>query len=285
MARLSLFSALLFSLASTVAQACGSQAEPCKVALGEYHAAVPATALPPGEKRPAVLFFHGAGGGGDAVLAADSVLKPFVDAGYVVLGPTGLVMQGSRYGRGWSFLPDAPQQRDELAFAQQVLGDAAARFDIDRKRVLVGGFSIGASLTWYLACRQPDLGAAYAPLAGNFWRPHPTKCAGPVDILQTHGWRDEVFPLEGRQLGPNHAQGDVFEGLQLWRATDGCKTTRPDAVEVHGPVWQRSWTNCESGRQVSLVLHAGGHEDPPKEWAGLARRWFEARLKARPVAN
>ncbi|MGX1787511.1 alpha/beta hydrolase family esterase [Bosea sp. NPDC055332] len=285
MARLSFLSALLFGFASTAAQACGSQAEPCKVALGDYHAAVPAAAPPRGEKRPAVLFFHGAGGGGDAVLASDSVLRPFVEAGYVVLGPNGLVMQGSRYGRGWSFLPDAPQQRDELAFTQQVLDDAATRFDIDRKRVLIGGFSIGASLTWYLACRQPDLGAAYVPLAGNFWRPHPTRCAGPVDILQTHGWRDEVFPLEGRQLGPNHAQGDVFEGLQLWRATNGCKTTRPDSIEVRGPVWQRSWTNCESGRQVSLMLHAGGHEDPPKEWAEQARHWFEARLKARPAAN
>lgn len=285
MTRLVLLSALILGLTHTMAQACGSQAEPCKVALGDYHAAVPAAAPPPGEKRPAVLFFHGAGGGGDAILAADSVLRPFVEAGYVVLGPNGLVMQGSRYGRGWSFLPDAPQQRDELAFAQQVLDDAVARFDVDRKRVLVGGFSIGASLTWYLACRQPDLGAAYVPLAGNFWRPQPERCAGPVDILQTHGWRDEVFPLEGRQLGSGHAQGDVFEGLRLWRVANGCKTTRPDAIEVHGQVWQRSWTNCASGRQVSLVLHAGGHEDPPKEWAELARHWFEARLKARPAGN
>lgn len=285
MARLFLFSTLFLGLAGSAAQACGGPGEPCKVPLGDYHAAVPTVAPPPAEKRPAVLFFHGAGGGGDAILAADSVLRPFVEAGYVVLGPNGLVMPNSRYGRGWSFLPDAPQQRDELAFAQQVLGDAVARFDIDRTRVLVAGFSIGASLTWYLACRQPDLGAAYAPLAGNFWRPQPEKCAGPVDILQTHGWRDEVFPLEGRQLGPKHAQGDVFEGLQLWRATDGCKSTRPDAIEVRGPVWQRSWTKCESGRQVSLVLHAGGHEDPPTEWAELARHWFEASLKARPAAN
>ena len=279
------FCAVLLGLVATEVQACGSQAEPCKVALGDYHAAVPTMAPKPGEKRSAVLFLHGAGGRGDAVLASDSFLRPFVEAGYVVLGPNGLVIQGSRYGSGWSFLPDAPQQRDELAFAQQVLDDAAARFGIDRKRVLVGGFSIGASLTWYLACRQPDLGAAYAPVAGNFWRPHPAKCAGPVDMLHTHGWRDEVFPLEGRQLGPHHAQADVFEGLQLWRTTNGCKSGRPDAYETLSALWQRSWTACEGGRQVSLVVYAGGHEDPPKEWAELARHWFEARLQARPQAN
>lgn len=104
-------------------------------------------------------------------------------------------------------------------------------------------------------------------------------------MLHTHGWRDDVFPLEGRQLGPHHAQGDVFEGLQLWRSTNGCKSARPDAYETRGPLWQRSWTACEGGRQVSLVLYAGGHEAPPKEWAELARHWFEARLEARPQAN
>lgn len=141
------FCALLLGLVVTEVQACGSQAEPCKVALGDYHAAVPTMTPKPGEKRSVVLFFHGAGGRGDTILAADSFLRPFVEAGYLMLGPNGLIMQGSRYGSGWSFLPDRPQQRDELAFAQQVLDDAAARFDIDRKRVFVGGFSIGASLT------------------------------------------------------------------------------------------------------------------------------------------
>ena len=165
-----------------------------------------------------------------------------------------------------------------------MLDDAVARFDIDRKRVLVSGFSIGASLTWYLACRQPDLGAAFAPVAGNFWRPHPAKCEGPVDLLHTHGWQDNVFPLEGRQLGP-HAHGNTFDGLQLWRLANGCKSAGPDTYETRATLWQRSWTACDSNHQVSLVLYAGGHEDPPKEWADMARQWFEARLEAKPKAN
>ena len=40
--------------------------------------------------------------------------------------------------------------------------------------------------------------AAYAPVAGSFWRPHPDMeaCAGPVDLLHTHGWRDKTVPLD-----------------------------------------------------------------------------------------
>lgn len=279
--------ALALSGAAASAQApCGAGATPCVVPLGTYHAALPEGPVPEGGKRPAVLFFHGAGGLGASVLETTSYLRPFVEAGYVVLGLNGLMRPGNAFGTGWSFRPESPAQRDELAFAKEVLDDATQRFAIDRGRLLVSGFSIGASLVWYLACREPSLGAAYAPLAGGFWRPHPTVCAGPVDLLQTHGWRDRTVPLEGRPLrGGGLYQGDIFEGLQLWRRVNGCAGLRADAFETDAVFWKRSWPACESGRNLTLALHQGDHDAIPMEWAGMARAWFEARLKARPKTN
>lgn len=270
------------ALAVEPAQPCGGAAKACVVPLGDYHAALPTRPPAAGETRPAVLFFHGAGGLGRSVLEEGSFLRPFVEAGYVVLGANGLMRPTNAFGTGWSFRPEGPQQRDELAFAKEVLDDAAARFAIDRRRVLVSGFSIGGALVWYLACKEPGLGAAYAPVAGGFWRPHPTSCAGPIDLLQTHGWRDRTVPLEGRPLrGGELHQGDIFEGLQLWRRVNGCTGVRPDTFETGAVFWTRNWTACESGREISLVLHPSDHDDVPREWAGMARAWFEARLKAR----
>ncbi len=276
--------AMLFAGRTTgfAAEPCGDALNSCVVPLGSYHAALPAPPRKPGETRPAVLFFHGAGGLGRDVLDPRSYLKPFVEAGYVVLGANGLMRPGNAFGTGWSFRPESPQQRDELAFAKEVLDDAEKRFAIDRKRVLVSGFSIGGALVWYLACKEPALGMAYAPIAGGFWRPHPTVCAGPIDLLQTHGWRDRTVPLEGRPLrGGELVQGDIFEGLQLWRKVDGCDALRPDTFETGAVFWRRSWTICRSGRELSLALHPSDHDDVPKEWAGMARSWFEDRLKAR----
>lgn len=279
-----LMAALVPAATAGAAEPCGGAATPCRTPLGTYQAALPAKAPADGEKRPAVLFFHGAGGLGTSVLEAGSYLRPFVEAGYVVLGANGLMRPGNAFGTGWSFRPEGPQQRDELAFAREVLDDAAQRFGIDRKRVLVSGFSIGASLVWYLACTDPGLGAAYAPIAGGFWRQHPTACAGPVDLLQTHGWRDRTVPLEGRPLrGGELVQGDIFEGLQLWRKVDGCSGLRPDSFETDAVFWRRSWSACESGRELSLALHPSDHDDVPKEWAEMARVWFEARLRARGI--
>lgn len=274
----------MLALAAAPAQAdagdCGGADAPCRVASGSYHVALPAPAGP--GLRPAVLFFHGAGGLGRSVLEPASHLRAFVEAGYVVIGADGLMRPDYAFGTGWSFRPEGPQQRDELGFAQEVIADAVRRFNIDRQRILVTGFSIGASLTWYLACREPRLGAAYAPVAGGFWRPHPQSCAGPVDLLHGHGWRDRTVPLEGRPLrGGELVQGDVFEGLQLWRQVNGCRNIRPDGFETGAVFWLRSWKACESGREIVLALHPGDHDEIPAGWAEMARRWFEQRLAAR----
>jgi polyhydroxybutyrate depolymerase len=264
---------------------CGGAHGFCAVAAGTYDIALPDTPPAKGTKSPVVLYFHGAGGTGASVLQADSLLRPFVEAGYAVIGANGLTRPGNAFGTGWSFRPEGPQQRDELAFARDVLADATERFGLDRRRVLVTGFSIGASLAWYLACREPDLGFAYAPVAGGFWRPHPTTCAGPVDLLQTHGWRDRTVPLEGRPLrGGEIFQGDVFEGLQLWRQTNGCRGLRPDAFSTNATFWRRDWTDCSSGRQLVLALHPGDHDAVPMEWAAMAMGWFEERLRMRKHA-
>ena len=275
------------AFAQATGPACGTNAQsPCTVALGSYYIALPELPPPPGKLRPVVLFFHGAGGMGTTVLEAGSYLRPFVEAGYAIIGANGLVRPGNAFGAGWSFRPEGPQQRDELAFARAILADATGRFGLDPKRVLVSGFSIGGSLVWYLACREPGLGAAYAPVAGGFWRPHPASCAGPVDLLQTHGWRDRTVPLEGRPLrGGELYQGDIFEGLQLWRSVNGCKGLRPDSFSTDTVFWQRNWNACESGRELSLALHPGDHDGVPMQWATMARLWFEARLKARPDTN
>ena len=153
---------------------------------------------------------------------------PILARGYAVIGPNGLKRPNSRFGPGWSFHPDRPKQRDELSFMRDIIDDAVKNHGVDRDRILLAGFSIGGSMTSYLACDAPDLARAYAPVGGSFWRPHPAMdaCAGPVNLLHTHGWRDKTVPLEGRPLGGGRiVQGDVFQAMQIWRATNGCAPT------------------------------------------------------------
>jgi polyhydroxybutyrate depolymerase len=255
---------------------CNATGDLCSVTLGDYRVALPEDQGEDSRKRPALLFFHGAGQSGRIVLERSAfMVEAFTKAGFVVLLPDGLQRPNSRFGPGWSFLAERPSQRDELAFAKQMIADAAARFAVDPERVLMSGFSIGGSLTWVLACRDADVAAAYAPVAGGFWDPLPERCDGPIKLLHTHGWTDQTVPLEGRPLRSGEIyQGDIFAGLGIWRAMNGCTLLRPDSFAIENGFWRRIWEKCAPGTALEFALHAEGHM-VPIGWAELAIAWFD----------
>jgi len=261
--------------AQTVDDICGIEGDPCETPLGTYRIALP-DRDDDSQLLPALIFFHGAGGSGRGTLQATGITQTFLDRGYAVIAPDGLG-RGPGRGAGWSFHPDRQSRRDEWAFADEVMDDAAAAFNLDRSAMLMGGFSIGGSLTWYLACQDPSLAYAYAPVAGAFWRPHPVvqDCAGPVRLFHTHGWRDTTVPLEGRPLRSGEIlQGDVFAGLETLRALNGCDQLRADDFTSDDTYWVRWWTRCSDDSALRFALTPFGHTIPAG-WGDRALDWFE----------
>ncbi|MGB7269663.1 MAG: CocE/NonD family hydrolase [Albidovulum sp.] len=271
-----IWAAVLLMAAPSLAS-CDGQDGACLVANGEYHIMRPDEVSGP---VPAVMFLHGYGGSGEGIFKNTGMIKAILARGYAVIGPSGRSDNGTE-GKRWSFHPDWPKTRDEPAFLRQVLDDAAAKHGISRDRILLSGFSIGGSMVSYAACQDPGLAAAYAPVSGSFWRPHPTAgCAGPVRLLHTHGWTDTTVPLEGRYLGGSAddawgAQGDVWHAMEIWRETNGCKEMRADAFKIDGDFWHRRWDRCTKGSALEFMLFPGGHQIP-KGWADAALDWFEA---------
>lgn len=262
------------SLVMTATQAsagCVVTPTPCMIEQGEYHIELPETA---NGAAPAIVFLHGYGSSGEGVLRNRRMVDAVLNRGYALIAPNGTSDEG-RDGGSWSFHPDFPKRRDELAFISSVIQDAVDRHNLNPDRILLSGFSIGGSTTSYLACKDPDIASAYAPVGGGFWRPHPTDCAGPVQLLHTHGWRDTTVPLEGRYLRNGAiAQGDIFHGMDIWRQTNGCDAMRADEFETDGPFWRRKWERCSDGSALEFALFPGGHSIP-RGWATMAIDWFE----------
>ncbi|PVZ51097.1 polyhydroxybutyrate depolymerase [Phaeobacter sp. JL2872] len=269
---LSLFVAAL--CARPALASCGAAAEACDLPSGDYHIATPdpgSSDSAEAKGTPAVVFLHGYGGSGAGVLRNRALVKGLQERGYALIAPTALPRWNGK--RSWNFLPGA-EGRDEAQFLQQVLGDAESRFGIDRQRVVLAGFSAGAFMVNYLACAHPGDFAAFAPVAGGFWRPRPETCAGPVRLLHTHGWADKVVPLEGRILGSStREQDDIFAGLALWRQVNGCADDAPDRLWVTGAELHRRW-DCQSGGDIELTLGPGGHRIPDT-WPTRVVEWFE----------
>ena len=239
---------------------------PCAVNGGVY------VARPP-EKwdgrapLPALMFFHGRGQSAADVMRDEDIVRETSDLGVLLIAPDG-------EGHSWS-VPGSPEHhRDEFAFINAVLDDAEARFPINPRRLWASGFSQGASMVWYVACFMGDRFAAFAPVAGDFWRPQPIKCpSGSASIRHIHGLADETFPLEGRLVHGDHRQGDLWQGWALWRQIDGCASS-PDRVDLAQDMVCETWSasSCASGRELALCLHSGGHIFKA-EWLRQAYRW------------
>ena len=261
---------VLFGASAAVA-GCGPSPEACALENGTYHIAVPPSAT---SNTATIMFLHGYGSSGANVMKNKRLVASILDRGYAIIAPDALPRRGPGTPTGWAFR-DGMGSRDEAAFLQSVVEDAATTFGVDPNRTVLSGFSGGGFMVSYLACATPDAFSAYAPVAGGFWKPHPTECSGPVRLHHTHGWTDGVVPLEGRLLGGGRfQQGDIHYGLDLWRDANGCAEHKPDTMQVNGPFWMRVWANCDEGALV-FALHPGGHSIP-QGWADMTIDWYEA---------
>lgn len=273
--------ALCAALAVTATAAhagCGMEDAACTLPGGSYQIELPLAAAAP---LASVMFIHGYGSSGEGTMSNRGMVDALLARGYAVIAPDGSEMPALDGRRSWGFRHDRPGGRDEVAFLAAVRDDAAARFGLDKGRMLLAGFSVGGSMVSYLACATPGAFPAYAPVSGGFWRPHPTGCAGPVRLLHTHGWADTTVPLEGRILrgigadGQPVAQGDIFRTMEIWRDANGCTELRANDFVTEGPFWRRSWSRCTPGTALELALFPGDHRIPAG-WSDMALDWFEA---------
>lgn len=256
---------LVVPQARAQSQGCGVAA-PCAVAGGSYRVSPP-TGTPAGAPGRGAVFLHGYGASGDDMMGDDDLRAAFARAGVLLVLP-------NAPGGNWH-LAGLPRNagQDDGGFVAAVADDAARRWGIDRRAMWLGGFSVGASMVWDIACFTGGF-AAYIAISGQFWDRLPDHCAGaPVNLMQIHGLTDPVFPLEGRAIGGAH-QGDLFASLAIMRALDGCRSN-PDEMAVDGAFVRRGWTSCRSGARLALLLHDGGHE-MPDGWFWRAWPWVQA---------
>ena len=259
-------------VATSAAADCNGAAGPCNLPNGTYHIVLPEGAT---GTVPAIILLHGYGGEGLGTIRNKSMVNLMLGRGYAVIAPDGQPRENGE-GRSWDFHPDRPATRDETAFLIAVADDAAARFGLQRDAMLLAGFSIGGSMTSYVACQAPEAFAAYAPVAGSFWLPQPTSCAGPVRLFHTHGKADQTVPLLGREINPDFVQGNVFEAVETWRLTNGCASAAGDETVQLGIYSVQPCADCQPGTDLRFALHEGGHSIP-KGWAQMVVEWFETR--------
>lgn len=146
--------------------------------------------LPPGLERgrgewPLILYLHGRSlRGTDLERVKSYGIPAFLDRGwalpFVVVAPQ---LPGGGWDRPHRLLP--------------ILEEVLARYPIDRERVYLTGFSMGADGAWLLALAHPEPFAAAVPISA--WTPDPDRVD--LDVLRGlpvriyHGTADDITPV------------------------------------------------------------------------------------------
>lgn len=148
---------------------------------------------------------------------------------------------------------------DDVAFLKELVVRIGDRYAVDPDRVFATGMSSGGMMAYRLACEAPELVAAIAPVAATMV----VDCdpAVAVSVLHLHGIEDRSIPVEGRE---GRGFPPVRDVLDTWAVADGCGLDPKESTD--GPVATTTWTGCDRGIDVQLMLLQGrGHEYPRTE--------------------
>jgi polyhydroxybutyrate depolymerase len=229
------------------------------------------------QPMPLVLCLHG--GGGDIGFARRMFrLNEKADKeGFIVAYPNGSGRLGDHI-LTWNAeecCGYAEAHRiDDVGFLRDFLHYVESEYSIDKRRVYVVGFSLGAMMAYRLACEMPEEFAAFAVVSGSMNGKEPQPKA-PISGLIIHGKKDKHVPMAGgggklAKWGFNvHAQPLEY-AVDFWVSADGC--SRQPEVERGGIVESRSYNHGKDGTEITVcTLDGYAHA-----WPGGDRAWLLA---------
>ncbi|MGD2063774.1 MAG: PHB depolymerase family esterase [Nitrospirota bacterium] len=155
--------------------------------------------LDPQEDYPLLVFLHGLGGSAEQTLR--SGYPVFTRQGHYVLLPQAPQPHGRGYS--WYDLGDPGKLRRDLDTAEhmvkRLIEEVVSEHHIDRKKMVLSGFSQGGRLSFYIGIRNPRLFAQIIPVGGYYMPealdPYIDRLGG-LKIRIVHGERDTVSPYD-----------------------------------------------------------------------------------------
>jgi polyhydroxybutyrate depolymerase len=239
---------LLLPIAAS-AEPCGGLTA-CAIEGGNYRIEMPSD----GRAKAVYVYFHGFKSSAQLQIQQRYLIDTTLAHHLAFVAVDGIA--GS-----WSYPNSFANGRDERYFIGEVFDDLSRRFGFSSDKTIIGSFSIGASMAWYIACQQANRASAMVTFSGVFWDPLPKPADCVADIprmIHFHGTADTVFPLAGRAIGNGRHQGDALKSIAVLRERAGCDLARAYRKTIDG-------TDCEdvpgcTGGDSILCIHDGGHE-------------------------
>ena len=194
-------------------------------------------------KAPLLILLHASG-------ESPFVMAQEARAGELAAREGVIVALPPALGHRWNVMVSAGdpiRKSADMVYVMGLIDRLAEDLPIDRGRVFVAGFSIGAVMSERVACQFADQVTAVALNAGAPWSDQCSP-ARPVPILVMHGTADNTFRI-----------GLAGEVVARWRAADGCSGD-PVMTQLSDIATAEVNEHCAGGATVEFVRYEGaGH--------------------------
>ena len=207
----------------------------------------------PTEPAPLVLVLPGL-----ARTAASTVRETRFDAVGDATGAVIAYVDGERgsWAAGRCCGYAAAARIDDVSALHEVVDGLATLTPIDRRRVVLAGFSNGGMLAYRVACQEARGIAGIIVASGALVVPHCSPSA-PVSVVASHGLLDRTVPEQGQARSPylRTSTPSLTASLQPFLRLAGCRSNRTQEAGRWSVDIRR---NCRQGSSITVFRDAQG---------------------------
>ncbi len=158
-----------------------------------------------GQKRPLIIFLHGAMGNARGVKRnLNDDMRPLIEKRNVMVAymngnPIRMLPRRGTWNAGTCCGSSEKENIDDVGFIKRFIRHAVRNHKADPKQIYLMGHSNGAMMAYRFACEHPGRIAAIVTISGTVMTKS-CKPAGLKGVLHIHGRADRRVPIQGGEV-------------------------------------------------------------------------------------
>jgi polyhydroxybutyrate depolymerase len=227
---------------------------------------------------PLVVVLHGFTSTAEKIMDYSAMNVIAKEEGFAVVYPQGTEDGDSKtfWNVGYDFHSNV--ETDDTGYIVELVGCLQEEHSLSRENIFITGMSNGGEMCYLLACKNPNIFRAAAPVAGTMMKHFFDDCdtPDPIPLLAIFGTKDDVTNYNGdidNEDGWGAYQSIPFI-TSFWTSminVDARKTdTLADAViEDSSFVIREHYLNSNTGNDYLFYRVEGGGHDWPGAWGNM----------------